>query len=352
MRTVLVLLTVSLVSCMTSGASKAGSLSETFKRVAPAVVVVKTQQRQLASLVTGASKTTYVDVMGLGSGVLIKGKKGGLVFTAAHVVQAADRVQVEFQDGRKIDAKVTASWSMCDVALLTLDKTPLDIKPLVIGDSDKVEVGDNIFVVGAPHGLTHSLSVGYIGARRKSNQVLGAMAAVELFQTDAAINSGNSGGPMFNDKGEVIGIVSHILTRSGGFEGVGFAVTSNLAKYLLLETPSGWWGAEAQLISDELAKVFNLPQNAGLLIQRVAIPSPAHELGLIPGRLPARIGNQQLIVGGDVVLEVAGAKIQKDAEAFERIRTRIHEMKPTDRVEVKVLREGKIIDLSIARGTW
>ena len=124
------------------------------------------------------------------------------------------------------------------------------------------------------------------------------------------------------------------------------------AKYLLLETPSGWWGAEAKLISDDLAKVFNIPQNAGLLIQRVAISSPAHKLGIVPGRIPAKIGKEDLIVGGDIVLEVAGAKIEKDAEAFERIRKRIHEMRPTDTVEVKVLRDGKVIDLSIARGTW
>ena len=352
MRTVLVLLTVSLVGCVTSGASKAESLSDTFKRVAPAVVVVKTQQRQLASLMSAVSRTTYVDVQGLGSGVLIKDEQGGLVMTAAHVVQAADQVQVEFKDGRTVDAKVVASWAMCDVALLKLDKAPMDITPLEVGDSDKVEVGDRVFIVGAPHGLTHSLSVGHIGARRKSNQVLGAMAAVELFQTDAAINTGNSGGPMFNEKGKVIGIVSHILTRSGGFEGVGFAVTSNLAKYLLLETPSGWWGAEAKLISDDLAKVFNLPQDAGLLIQRVAISSPAHQLGIVPGKIPAKIGNEELIVGGDIVLEVAGVKIEADPKAFEKLRMRVREMKPSDAVDVKVLREGKVVDLSIARGTW
>src|SRR5262249_16951327 len=157
---------------------------------------------------------------GLASGVLISGD--GKVLTAAHVVQAVDQVFVEFIDGQLVTACVISSAPAADVALLQLDSVPPGVAPAQLGDSDKVEVGDEVFVVGAPYGLSYTLSVGHIGGRAAPKGSLASLSAGEFLQTDAPINSGNSGSPMFNRQGEVVGIVSNIMSRSGGFEGIGF----------------------------------------------------------------------------------------------------------------------------------
>jgi len=128
--------------------------------------------------------------------------------------------------------------------------------------------------VGAPYGLSPTLSAGHISGRyRPGNKVVGA-SAIEFLRTDAAINSGNSGGPVFNLSGEVVGIVSQILTKSGGSEGIGFAATSKIARQLLLDQKMFWSGVEGMLIEGDLARALNLPQAAGFLIQRVAKGSP------------------------------------------------------------------------------
>lgn len=212
--------------------TNAQQLRELFSKSNPSVVVIKTLEKKIPSV----SQAGLVSLPGLGSGVLISGD--GKVLTAAHVVQAADYVSVEFTDGKRVSAHVIASYPPADVALLQLEATPAEAVPARLGDSDKMQVGDDIFVIGAPFGLSHSLTVGHVSGRHLSEESVGGLSKVELFQTDAAINQGNSGGPMFNMDGEVVGIVSRIVSRSGGFEGVGFAVTSNVAQKLLFDNKS------------------------------------------------------------------------------------------------------------------
>ncbi len=129
-------------------------------------------------------------------------------------------------------------------------------------------------MVGTPYGLARTLTVGHLSGRLKPGQVSGLFELAEFLQTDAAINQGNSGGPLFNAAGEVLGIVSHLISKSGGFEGLGFVVASNTARRLLLDEPVPWFGLDAILIEGDLLRVFNLPA-PGLLIQRVAEESPA-----------------------------------------------------------------------------
>jgi S1-C subfamily serine protease len=172
------------------------------------------------------------------------------------------------------------------------------------------------------------------------------MSRSEFFQTDAAINEGNSGGPMFNMHGEVIGIVSHIVSRSGGFEGLGFVVTSNLARKLLLERSPFWSGMEGFLLSGEMAKIFNVPQPAGLLVQRIAPHSPASQLGLRPGTLAAVIEGEPLVVGGDIILEVQGVPFIPDGSSYTVIRERLTSLKPGDKITVLVLRDGRKEELT------
>jgi S1-C subfamily serine protease len=238
-----------------------------------------------------------------------------------------------------------ASDTAADVALLQLERVPPQIAPARLGDSDKAEVGDQVFIIGAPLGITHTLTVGHVSARRQPKAIYGGLVATELFQTDAAINRGNSGGPMFDLHGNVIGIVSHMLSVSGGSEGLGFVVTSNMARRLLLEEHSVWHGLDGYLITPELAHAFNLPK-AGLLVQRVAHGSPAERLGLRGGRYSVTIENEQLLIGGDVIVAVEGITLA-DPDAYERVRRRLVEVRTSgDLIHLSVIRDGELNELT------
>jgi S1-C subfamily serine protease len=180
-------------------------LRDTFNKVRRSVVVVRTIEQTVALL----PRQGMISSAGLASGVLISGD--GRVLTAAHVVQAVDKVFVEFAEGQIVTARVISSATNADVALLQLDSVPKGVSPAKLGNSDQVEVGDEVFVVGAPYGLSPTLTVGHVSGRTAPKSRLAGMSAWEFFQTDAAINGGNSGGPMFDWKGEVIGIVTNIL---------------------------------------------------------------------------------------------------------------------------------------------
>jgi S1-C subfamily serine protease len=206
-------------------------------------------------------------------------------------------------------------------------------------------VGDQIFVIGAPYGIAHTLTVGHVSARRAPNHLFGGFENVELLQTDAAINQGNSGGPMFNMRGEVIGVVSHIFSTSGGFQGLGFVVTSNLAMKVLIDDPSSWTGLHGRVIEGPLAAALNVPQSAGIVVESVASGSPASALGLRAGDLKATIAGQDLTLGGDIILSVHGVRISEPG-AYDKIATRRRALGADDQYEVTVLRNGNVIKLS------
>ncbi|MCB1861101.1 MAG: trypsin-like peptidase domain-containing protein [Gammaproteobacteria bacterium] len=323
----------------------ASDLSDLFVRVREAVVVVGAESDYLPGP-DGVRPTGGIG--SLGSGVLIT--QEGRVLTAAHLVQAADRVVVRFASGATVGARVVTSAPFADVALLQLDHIPEDAVVAVLADSSKVLTGDEVFVVGAPYGLSHSLTAGHISARYAPGSLSGGFERGTYFQTDAAVNQGNSGGPMFNMDGEVIGVVSHILSKSGGFEGLGFVVTANSARELVLERQAFWLGLEGVMLSEQMAELLNLPQNMGMLVQKVAQDSPAARLGLRPGTLQTRIGTKTLMLGGDIVLAVAGVPMEKERDVYTEIRTRLEEMAPDDTLSLEVLRGGQRVQLSAPRG--
>lgn len=321
--------------------AEAETLRNVFKKVDGAVIVIQTNHKDV---IAGPEKR-FTSLQGMGSGVLISAD--GKVLTAAHLVQTADEVAALFENGDLVKAKVISSDPSADVAILQLEKVPTGNEVAKLGDSDAAEVGDEVFVVGAPLGLGHTLTVGHISARHKPNTMYGGMARAEFFQTDAAINEGNSGGPMFNMKGEVIGIVSHIISKSGGFEGLGFVVTSEMAKRVLMEKNPYWSGVEGYLLAGDLAKVFNLPQPAGMLIQRISSKSPAAQIGLRAGSITAVIDGQPMIVGGDIVLEVQGVPIVPDGASTPVIRDRLSKLKAGDEARVIIIRGGEKRELAM-----
>ena len=324
------------------GHLQAQAVSELFRRVDPSVVLVRTLERTIRpDPATGLTATG-----GLGSGVLITAD--GKIMTAAHVVQTADKIAVEFQDGKLYPAHVVASSVRADLALLQLDQTPIMLSPAKLGNSDSLAVGDQVIVIGAPYGLGHSLTVGHISGRHQTGGIVSG-GPMELLQTDAAINMGNSGGPMFNMKGEVVGIVSRILTQSGGFEGLGFAVSAKVAQRVLLSERSFWSGIDFVLLQDTLAQIFNLPQAAGLLVQSVADGSPAALLGVRAGTVRATIGTASLLMGGDVILGVGQFPIAPRGASLEQIQNYLSRLRPSDSLVVNVLRNGKVVRLAAVR---
>ena len=328
-----------LITAFFASEVSAQQLRDVARQVDTSVVVIKTVEKNLLA----TPQSMFVSSPGSGSGVLIS--SDGQVLTAAHVVQAADKIEVEFVDGQLVPAKVTASVPGADLAMLKLDWVPYNAKPARLGDSDKLQVGDDVFIIGAPYAMGHSLSAGHVSARRVPKNAMANALALELLQTDAAINKGSSGGPMFNLAGEVVGIVSMILSQSGGSEGMGFAITSNLAHRLLIAKKGFWTGIDGLLLSGEWARIFNVPQEAGLLVQRVADNSPASAIGLIGGTYKAAIAGGELLVGGDIILGVGSVAVSPDGAGLMKVWDQLNTLKPGDVIAVRVLRTGQIVEL-------
>ena len=316
---------------------QAQDVAEMYRKVAPAVVMIKAKGRE----VTPSRGLVYFSE--IGSGVLISAD--GKVITAAHVVHAVDEITVEFAGGEAIPARVIASEPSADLSMIQLARMPAGVQPAQLGDSDRVRVGQQVLVIGAPYGLVHSFSAGWISAKWLPNTAYRMMPLAEFFQTTATINTGNSGGPMFNLAGEVIGIVSHNISKGGGSEGLGFAVTMKSVRYFLIEREWAWMGLEGTVLTGELAEAFNIPGGSGLLLSVVPMDSPAWEMGLQGGDRIAVIGGREIVIRGDIVLSVAGVKITSEAD-LPRIRERVGAMKTGEIFKMSVLRAGQVIELT------
>lgn len=324
----------------TSVLTNAQQLRDSFRRVKPSVVIVHAEEGKRP----GPSRPGDADDSGLGSGVLIS--KDGKILTAAHVIEGEGRLVIEFANEERIPARVISSSASADVALIQCDRVPGSAIAATLGDSDLVETGDDIFIVGAPYGLSYTLTVGRISARRPDQGRNGILSSVEFLQTDAAINAGNSGSPVFNRAGEVIGIVSSILTDSGEFQGVGFAATVNAARAKLFDGASSRSGLEGVLIFGPMARALNLPQPAGFLVSSVDRESVAEQLGLKGGELGVVIDTQTVLLGGDVILEVNGVVVEGSRQSYLNVLSKIGRPESKTPLRAKILRGSKIIELS------
>ena len=318
--------------------TKAQNLSKIYQDINSSVVVINIIN---VSRESAGENIEVVTEESQGSGVLIG--EEGLIWTAAHVVQSAEAVQIEFLDGDIYEGTVISSVAQADVALVKIegDFQLKNKKVAQIGDSDNVSIGDDVFVLGAPHGFKQSLSRGILSGRFLPEHLSNNFVKIEFLQTDASINPGNSGGPMFNMSGEVIGIASRIYSNSGGFEGIGFAMSSNVANKLLMQEPGIWGGMESILLDGNLAKALNLPQEAGLLITSLSSKGSASALGLKGGTISAKIEDTELKIGGDIILELAGITV-KDINSIFEIRKKISETPKSEVITMTVLRNGKI----------
>lgn len=316
-------------------------LDALFVKVDPAVVTVRVMTKKVAQSDTAAM---VVMGMGFGSGVLLH--PGGFVATAAHVVDEAEAIEVQWRDGFKADARVVTLSRTEDLALLKVEQVPPKAVVAALGDSDKLKPGHRLFAIGAPYGLEHSLTAGVVSALR--HNLSRGLTPKHLVQTDVPINQGNSGGPLFNEKGEVVGIASFILSRSGGSVGLNFAVPSNTVRHRLFEEALPYIGVALRIIPRDIAELFNWPVDAAFLVEVVRPGSPAEAGGLRGGKVEAEVGGNEVRLGGDLIVAVNGVPATEPDKVAKALRA----LKAGERIRYDVLRAGKplVVEVEVPEG--
>jgi serine protease Do len=269
----------------------------------------------------------------LGSGFLID--KEGYIITNNHVVEHATEVDVTLLDKRQFRARIIGKDQKMDLALLQIRgddrKVPEPLTPVPFADSDKVRIAESVFAVGNPFGLQHTVTLGIISAK---NRTIGQGPFDNFLQTDASINPGNSGGPLFNLKGEVVGINTVIFSKVGQSGGVGFAIPANSARDIIADlkrygrVPRPWLGIVSEPMTPQLARYYELSADSGILIYNVIERGPADRAGL-----------QQ----GDIVVGINGVKATEPNDA-ERA---LSKLKPTDTASLAIVRGKKKLDVKL-----
>lgn len=318
-----------------------GTFAPLVKKTAPAVVSIRSERTaKTTNMPEGMpfffrsprGEAPQRRQQGLGSGVVVTAD--GTILTNHHVVDGADKVTVLFSDERELEAEVVGSDQKTDVAVLRVDAEDLPTVPL--GNADTVEVGDVVLAIGNPLGVGQTVTMGIVGATGREFGITGG-GYEDFIQTDAAINPGNSGGALVNARGELVGINTAIVSRSGGNDGLGFAVPVNLAHHVMTQLVEngrvvrGYMGVGIQDVTAKMAKTLDLPDSKGAVITRVEEDGPADAAGFEPY---------------DVVRKMDG----KSVDGTRDLRLRIANVAPGERVGVTVLRDGREQDLDIQLG--
>src|SRR5512139_2568178 len=271
-----------------------------------------------------------IPARGAGSGFIVS--SDGYILTNAHVVQGADEVEVKLIDKRKFSAKVVGADSRTDVAVIRITASNLPIVKL--GDPDKLRVGEAVVAIGSPFGFENSVTAGIVSAKGRS---LPSESYVPYIQTDVPINPGNSGGPLFNMKGEVVGINSQIYSRSGGYQGVSFAipidVAMDVAEQLKItgKVSRGWLGVVIQEVTADLADSFGLDRPRGALVSQVQADSPAAKAGL---------------QAADVILQFNGKPVENSGD----LPRMVGMAKPGAKIPLQVWRKGRAQEVTVVLG--
>jgi S1-C subfamily serine protease len=308
----------------------------------------------VANILTKATEYDFfmdpVPVEGAGSGFVIDTK--GYILTNNHVVEGAQTIEVVLGDQSRYPAKVIGADPRNDVALIKIEPKNKPLVALPLGDSSTIQVGQKVLAIGNPFGFQSTLTTGVISALGRTVQTSQTTFIDEAIQTDAAINRGNSGGPLINSHGEVIGINSAIYTPSGTTAGIGFAIPINTAKRIAHDLMTdgrvhqAFLGVETISVGGGLAEALDLPVQEGLLVQSVTRNGPAAQAGLHGGDRIAQAGMRRFNVGGDVITALDGQKVATQLD----VNLVLNKKRPGDSVAVTIYRGGKKLEIPVKLG--
>lgn len=288
-----------------------------------------------------------------GSGFLID--TDGHMVTNNHVIEGAKEITVTIGDSDEVyEAEVIGTDPSTDLALIKVDAPEKAMKPLELGDSSDVKVGEPVVAIGNPFGLDRTVTTGIVSALQREIASLNQYAISNVIQTDAAINPGNSGGPLINTDGQVIGVNTQIATggTSRGNVGIGFAVPSNTVKDVVDQLKENgtvehaFLGIRGATISDQLSDALNLGADNGVLVQQAIEDGPAAKAGIKGGDTPVTVGGQQVLTGGDIITEADGEELGTMADLI----SRVNESKVGDKLDLTVVRDGESRKVEVELG--
>jgi S1-C subfamily serine protease len=308
----------------------------------------------VANILTKATEYDFfmdpVPVEGAGSGFIIDPR--GYILTNYHVVEGAQSIEVVLGDQSRHPAKYIGADQRNDVALIKIDPKGKQLTTLKLGDSTAIQVGQKVLAIGNPFGFQSTLTTGVVSAVGRTVQTSQTTFIEEAIQTDAAINRGNSGGPLIDTHGDVIGINSAIYTPTGTTAGIGFAIPINTAKNIANDLiTSGrvhraFLGVETYALAGGLAEALDLPVQEGLLVETVTKGGPAATAGIHGGDRIVQAGMRRFYIGGDVIVTIDGQKV---ANQFD-VNLVLNHHRPGDSVNVTVYRGGKKMDIPVKLG--
>jgi S1-C subfamily serine protease len=315
-------------------ANSALSVSALYDRVHQGVVTIK---------------VTTPQGQALGSGFVIDSE--GHIVTNDHVVDGASSISVEFSDGSTYDAQLVGTDASTDIGVIKVNAPSSELTPLQLGDSSAVQVGDEVVAIGSPLGLDETVTSGIVSALNRTITSPNNFSINDAIQTDAAINHGNSGGPLLDLQGQVIGINSQIESDSGGNDGIGFAVPSNTVQSVVSQliatgkVQHAYLGVGIATITDALSSQLGLP--AGVEVTQMNSGGPADEAGLQAADATTVVGGQEFPTGGDVITAVNG----KAVSTSEELQSVIGAMKPGDSASITYSRDGSEHTVQVTLGT-
>jgi S1-C subfamily serine protease len=326
-----------------------------YRQDAPGVVQITATSVQQTTDPFSLQPSTQTQ-QSLGSGFVID--KAGHVVTNYHVVQGASKVQVSFSSQDQLAATVVGTDPSTDTAVLKVDAHARALTPLPLGDSDAVIVGDPVYAIGNPFGFTRTLTSGLVSAVQRQIEAPNTLAIDHAIQTDAAINHGNSGGPLIDAAGRVIGVTSQISTGNTGGQGsvgIGFAIPINTVRNVAAQIIKSGKAEHALLgvstvpITNQLRQLFKLPTDRGMLVQTIAKGSGADKAGIKAGKTKVIVGGVSYGIGGDIIVGLDG----NTTTTYEELRDAVSQRKPGDKVKLEIYRDGskKTVTVTLGKDT-